>query len=54
MNECIYKLGNEFDMEIYETSCDNLFQLIEGDLKDNNVVYCMYCGKKIKEVDRNE
>jgi hypothetical protein len=33
----------------YETSCDNAFSITSGTLKDNEMVYCCFCGKKIKE-----
>ncbi len=44
----------EFDSEdgdvIYQTECGNVHQFTEGNIKDNDHVYCAYCGKPIEEV----
>lgn len=37
----------EFE-EAYETSCDEMFCLYTGTLKENKIKYCPFCGNKIK------
>lgn len=32
---------------IYDTDCDNRFELLAGTPKDNRMKYCPYCGKLI-------
>ena len=34
----------------WETLCDNAFTLLDGTPKENDMVYCPYCGRKIQEV----
>jgi len=54
MSECIWKEENGVDSDgTYITSCDNMFTIIEGNPKDNNFKYCPYCGKALKEKDKN-
>ena len=38
------------DDDFYETSCDHGFYFGEGDVKENNIKFCPYCGKIIKEL----
>ena len=33
----------------YDTSCGNVFQLMDGTPKENTFKYCLYCGGKITE-----
>lgn len=33
----------------YATGCDGLFVILEGTPKENNMAFCCYCGKPIKE-----
>ena len=47
-DKCKWKA--EVDTGVYDTSCDNSFMIIEGTPTDNNMKYCTYCGRKIKEV----
>lgn len=35
----------------WNTGCGNHFIIIDGGPTDNNMKYCCYCGKKIKEAD---
>jgi predicted nucleic acid-binding Zn ribbon protein len=37
------------DEDCWNTSCGNEFTLNEGTPRDNRMVYCPYCGAKIKE-----
>ncbi len=40
------------EIGIYNTDCENSFQLSNDEsLKDNEFVYCVYCGRKIKEIN---
>lgn len=36
--------------DYYDTECDEAFTCIEGDLKDNKIKFCPFCGKEINEV----
>jgi ribosomal protein L37AE/L43A len=45
---CIWET-NGIDLEIFGTSCDHVFYLSEGSIKDNEMKYCPYCGKEIFE-----
>lgn len=47
---CEWRLCDE-EANIYDTSCRNPHILIEGTPKENNYVYCPYCGKKIKAME---
>jgi len=50
MTECIWEEENGVDSDgTYITSCDNMFTIMEGNPKDNNFKYCLYCGGKLKE-----
>lgn len=40
--------------DYYDTECDEAFTCIEGDLKDNKIKFCPFCGKEINEVKTNE
>jgi hypothetical protein len=33
---------------VWETSCGNLHEFIEGDPADNYYLFCPYCGKPLK------
>lgn len=33
----------------WDTSCGNCFYLCEGTPKKNEMKYCCYCGKKLKQ-----
>lgn len=33
--------------EFWGTSCDNVFTLLEGSPKDNDMKFCPYCGKEL-------
>ena len=39
----------DFDNVVYRTSCDNMFEFLEGDIEDNGFKFCPYCGEKIYE-----
>jgi hypothetical protein len=44
---CIWKENEEYSM--WETSCQNAFEFIEGDIEENSFKFCPYCGKIIKQ-----
>jgi hypothetical protein len=41
-------LWQEDDDGNWETGCQEMFIFIEGGVKENGMIYCPYCGKKIK------
>jgi len=47
MKKC--KWTYDEDYNVHETDCGASFQIIEGTPKENNMKYCTYCGKEIKE-----
>ena len=36
--------------DAWDTGCGNKFQVFEGAPRENGMVYCPYCGKRIEEV----
>jgi len=36
--------------DYYSTDCGNAWQFISGTVQENNIKYCPYCGKPIKEI----
>ena len=40
----------EDEEDFYLTECGDEFVLIEGSVKDNNIIYCPFCGRKVKEL----
>jgi hypothetical protein len=46
---CIWHLDDYDDDDSYETSCGKSFVLLDGTLKENEIIFCCYCGKKIEE-----
>jgi len=34
---------------VYETDCGRLFELTNGSPKENSLLYCAYCGGRLKE-----
>jgi hypothetical protein len=53
-----YDLSNEInwceweqieDGNDWSTSCGDLFTLLDGKPSDNDMKFCCYCGKKMKE-----
>ena len=51
---CKWKYNGESvsvdDFDGYETSCGGLFHIIEGTPSENRMIFCPYCGKKIKSI----
>lgn len=43
-----------WDGEFYSTSCNQAFVFEVGSLIENNCYFCQNCGKKIKEIPREE
>lgn len=46
MDICIWIYDQWHDM--WETSCDNAFQFMEGDWVENKFEFCPYCGKNLQ------
>jgi hypothetical protein len=45
---CDWEEIEDYDGDlIYETSCGNTWQFIEGNLEYNKIKYCPFCGGKI-------
>jgi hypothetical protein len=45
---CTWTQADPWDMPgAYETSCENMFQIMEGDPADNDFRYCCYCGGEL-------
>ena len=47
MKTCTWTYDDLYDF--WDTSCGECFTVTEGTPKDNNFVYCPFCGKPIKE-----
>ena len=47
---CRWHLYNE-DQNVWEADCGNLFTLIEGSPKDNEMQFCPYCSREIDEME---
>ena len=45
--ECEWEYDENYDY--YETSCGKGYSLIDGTLEENELKYCPYCGKLIKD-----
>lgn len=43
--DCIWTYDDNHDY--WETTCGNLFVIIEGTPVENNMVYCPYCGGRL-------
>lgn len=46
---CLWSRNTDDDSGMYETTCRNAFQFNDGGLADNNVKFCLYCGKPAEE-----
>ena len=46
---CEWEIWDD-DANCFHTACENAHFFVDGNPKDNNHVYCPYCGRKIKEV----
>ena len=45
--ECVWTIEDE-DQGLWETTCKNVFFLSDGVPLENDMIYCCYCGRKIK------
>lgn len=50
--KCLQKLVDE-EEGTYETSCGEMTIFTVGNVDENNYKFCPYCGKLIKEVNKN-
>jgi len=48
--DCMWIYDDRHDK--WDTQCDNAFQFNCGGPKDNNMAFCPYCGKPLKEQQR--
>ena len=46
--------GDDWDSDGWHTSCGQIHILNSGTPKDNQHIYCTYCGKKIREIEKGE
>ena len=46
--QCLWTLTDSSE-NLWETSCGNVFFLIEDTPKENGMQYCCYCGKALAE-----
>ena len=51
VKECTWTGGNKCDDEpdTWDTECGQRFSTVEGDIAENRIVYCPFCGGKILE-----
>jgi DNA-directed RNA polymerase subunit RPC12/RpoP len=47
---CTWTKWNPDDMNAWDTSCGNAHCFITDGIKENEYLYCPYCGGLIKEV----
>ena len=47
LKRCVWVWESHHDF--YETSCGKAFVVEHGTLAENNMKFCCYCGKPIKE-----
>lgn len=40
--------------DYYKTSCGDAFYFIDGNLSDNRMNFCPYCGLPIKEIENEK
>jgi hypothetical protein len=53
--ECTWKVGaGEWDEGIWETICGKAFQFEDGSPSENDMKFCCYCGKPLKEIKFEE
>ena len=45
--ECVWTHGYDYEEETWESACGYTWVFMEGDCKDNNVIYCQGCGGKV-------
>lgn len=49
---CEYKIESDWNQDnIYHFECGYSYVTIEGDLHDNGINFCPYCGGKAKQKD---
>lgn len=48
-SKCLWRAESD-DPRYYETSCKQGFYFTNGTAKENDVVFCPFCGQKIVEV----
>ena len=51
--KCRWKLSDNPDDTIYESSCGQSWLLIDGTPEENDYNYCPYCGHEIENPDTN-
>ena len=53
-NYCRWSPPSNFEIDYWETECDNAFNLIDGTPSENGMKFCPYCGKKLIEIKEDE
>jgi hypothetical protein len=49
-DNCIWTYGGDWESDYYETSCNEMFSLIDGTPEQNNYRFCPACGKPLVSV----
>ena len=48
---CVWKEEKDIDTcYVYASGCDNPFEFVDGNPKDNNFKFCPFCGGKINDM----
>jgi hypothetical protein len=48
---CTWIPSEQEEANVWTTSCGHEWQLNDGTPKENNVEYCMYCGRSVRTID---
>lgn len=50
VKKCEWKYETIYDNNYYDTECGEAFYFSNGDVKDNNMIFCPFCGGRIEEL----
>jgi rRNA maturation endonuclease Nob1 len=50
--ECVWTYGGDWDDDYFETSCGEMFSLIDGTPEQNHYHFCPSCGKSLMAVQK--
>ena len=48
---CKWEREDDDKEVIYNTQCDNIHVFFAGNCKENDYLFCPYCGKEIQETE---
>lgn len=48
---CTWEREDDAHFGTYETSCGNVFDLIDGTPSENDMKFCCFCGWSIEEIN---